>query len=150
MVIFNKDSLEESIRTKLIPALCGCPALSDNFRDLLSLPCRLGGLSIVDPTNLADAEYIASKEVTAPIVKSLLNHEGSYTFQTSADQQFAVADIKKERKRNYLSSIGDQLKLSLSPDLQRAMVLAQEKGASNWLITLPVEEIWFRPAQGCI
>ena len=85
--------LEESIRTKLIPALCGCPAPSDNLRELLALPCRLGGLGIIDPTNVADAEYTASKEFTAAIVKALLNHEGSYTFQTLADQQSAVADI---------------------------------------------------------
>ena len=148
MVLFSKDNRTHqplaptSVRTKLIPALCGCPAPSDNLRELLALPCRLGGLGIIDPTNVADAEYTASKEVTAPIVKALLNHEGSYTFQTLADQQSAVADIRK-RKRNYLSSIADQLKTSLPPDLQRAMVLAQEKGASNWLTTLPVEEFGF-------
>ena len=99
-------------------------------------------MGIIDPTNVADAEYTASKEVTAPIVKALLNHKGSYTFQTLADQQSAVADIRK-RKRNYLLSIADQLKTSLPPDLQRAMVLAQEKEASNWLTTLPVEEFGF-------
>ena len=34
--------LEDIIRTKFIPALCGGPAPNDTLRELLSLPCRLG------------------------------------------------------------------------------------------------------------
>ena len=123
---------------KFIPALCGGPAPNDKLRDLLALPCRLpGGLGLVNPTNMAEFEYSASTEVTAPIVQSVLSQEGVYTYETLADQLSAIADVKK-RKRSYLCSTASQLKLTLPPDLQRAMDLSQEKGASNWLTTLPV------------
>ena len=36
--------LEDIIRTKFIPTLCGRPAPNDELRELLALPCRLDGL----------------------------------------------------------------------------------------------------------
>lgn len=39
--------------------------------------------------------------------------------------------------------LGLGLGLALPPDLQKAMDLSQEMGASNWLTTLPVEEFGF-------
>ena len=42
----------------------------------------------------------------------------------------------------------DLLKGKLSPSLQRSMVLAQEKGASSWLTTLPIEEFGFALHKG--
>ena len=122
--------LEDIIRTKFIPALCGGPAPNDTLRELLSLPCRLGGLGLVNPTSRADFEYSASKGVTAPIVQSVLSHEGTYTYETLADQLSATANIK-ERKRSNLRSTANQLKSSLPPHLQRSMDLSQEKSASN-------------------
>ena len=139
--------LEDIIRAKFIPALCGGPAPNDTLRDLLALPCRLGGLDIVNPTNMAEFEYSASTEVTAPILQSVLSQEGVYTYETLADQLSAIADVKK-RKRSYLCSTASQLKSTLPPDLQRAMDLSQEKGASNWLTTLPVEEFGFHLHKG--
>ena len=59
----------------------------------------------------------------------------------------SVAEVKK-RKRDHQSSIACQLKDSLSPDLQRAVELAMEKGASNWLTVLPVEEFGFTLHKG--
>ena len=37
-----------------------------SLRDLLALPCCLGGMGIIDPTNIADSKFDASVEVTAP------------------------------------------------------------------------------------
>ena len=44
--------LETIIRSKLIPALTGQPPPSDEMRDLLALPTRLGGIAL---TNLTSA-----------------------------------------------------------------------------------------------
>ncbi len=81
-------------------------------------------------------------EITTPIVSSILSHEGGYTNETIADQLSAVTEVRK-RKRERLSSHTSELKSSLPPNLQRAMDLSQEKGASNWLTVLPVEEFGF-------
>ena len=37
---------------------------------------------------------------------------------------------------------------TLSPPLQQAMTLAQEKGASSWLTTLPINELGFALHKG--
>ena len=63
------------------------------------------------------------------------------------DQWSAVAEIKK-RKHDRLSSCAIDLKSLLPPDLQRAMDLSQEKGASNWLTVLPMEEFGFSLHKG--
>ena len=82
-------------------------------------------------------------------MQSVLSQEGVYTYETLADQLPAIADVKK-RKCSYLCSTASQLRLTLPPDLQRAMDLSQEKGASNWLTTLPVEEFGFHLHNGAL
>ena len=52
--------LEDAIRLKLIPALTGHGACSALERDVLSLPCRLGGLGIVNPVDIADSQFTAN------------------------------------------------------------------------------------------
>ena len=42
-VLYLLQPLEDVIRSKFIPALSGMPAPSEEVRDLLALPCRLGG-----------------------------------------------------------------------------------------------------------
>ena len=139
--------LEDIIKTKFLPALSGKPAPSDEMRDLFGLPCRLGGLGIVNPTRIAAAEYAASKDTTDPIVRSILYHNGNYTSEMLADQLSVLAEIKS-RNRSRLSSAAANLRSLLSPEFQRAMDLAQEKGASTWLTVLPVEEFGFSLHKG--
>ena len=101
----------------------------------------------MNPTSIADQEYSASKEVSFPTVNSILSQDGLYSYEALADQLSSVAEIKK-RKRS-LSSVASQLKVSLPPDLQRGM-LSEEKGASNWLTVLPVEEFGFFLHKGAL
>ena len=57
---------EDAIRLHLIPALTGFDACSPILRDLLALPCRLGGMGIANPIDIADSQFDASVKVTAP------------------------------------------------------------------------------------
>ena len=43
--------LEEAIRHQLIPAITGRSTMSDTERDVLALPCRLGGMGIINKVN---------------------------------------------------------------------------------------------------
>ena len=52
--------LEDCIRSQLIPALTGKAPPNDTDRELLALPARLGGLGIVNTTELSSLEYQAS------------------------------------------------------------------------------------------
>ena len=49
----NKDSLnqlEAALRHKFLPALTGRQAFSDVEREVLSLPARIGGIGVIDPS----------------------------------------------------------------------------------------------------
>ena len=60
--------LEDAIHLHLIPALTGYAACSPILRDLLSLPCRLGGMGTVNSMDIADSQFDASVHVTAPLI----------------------------------------------------------------------------------
>ncbi len=129
--------LENITRIKLLPALSGRVAPNDSERDLLALPARLGGIGVINPTTtLSDSAYSASKQISAPLYNLILNGSLDYT-------QFTAKLEVKKRKRELNATSADQLKSNLPPNLQRAMILSQEKGASNWLTVLPVSgRIW--------
>ena len=112
-----------------------------------ALPSRLGGIGLLNPTKLGNEAFAASIEVTRPIVKSILNQEGSYSQEVLSDQLTAAAETRK-KNRALQSATASDLKSDLTSDLQRAMDLAQEKGASNWLTVLPVEEFGFSLHKG--
>jgi len=55
---------------------------------------------------------------------------------------FRKQEIKQSKSVNF-STISKELLSELSPSLQKAVSLAQEKGASSWLTALPVQEHGF-------
>ena len=59
--------LEDAIRLKLIPSLTGHSACSAQEREILSLPCRLGGLGVVNPVDIADSQFTTSTRITASL-----------------------------------------------------------------------------------
>ena len=64
--------LEEVIRLKLIPLLTGRDDISDVERNLLALPCRLGGMGLVNPVAISDEQYTSSCNITRPLVSLIL------------------------------------------------------------------------------
>ena len=56
--------LEETIRSKFIPALTGGHICNNTERHLLSLPTRYGGLAIPIFYELADAEFESLRKIT--------------------------------------------------------------------------------------
>ena len=139
--------LKDIIRKKFIPAICGRPAPNDELRDLLALPCRLCGLGIPNPTCTASNEYSASKAIATPIVRSILIHErATHMRHMLINCLLWLRPGKTKRHRS--SSHINELQSSLPPELQKAMDLSQEKGASNWLTVLPVEEFGFSLHKG--
>ena len=68
------EPLERSIREKLLPALVG-RSLSDEERKIFSLPVKLGGMGIYDPTKTADNEFAASARITANLTDIICKQE---------------------------------------------------------------------------
>ena len=113
--------IETSIRTILLPKLTGQDAPNDVERRLFSLPARLGGLNITDPS---------SQQVTKPLVDLILSDDQSYPYEVLAEQIEVKCTIKARRRQMGLDA-AHVIRESLTPPLQLAMDLAQEKGASS-------------------
>ena len=147
----NKDHLlgplEEKIHQHFIPALTGQAPPNDTTCHLLALPPRLGGLGIINPTQLSQMEHPASVAVAAPLRDLILEQSLEYTFGTLEAQMNAKTEVRRLRQEK-LSSVAAQVRSDLPNSLQRSMDLAQEKGASSWLSALPREEFGYTLHKG--
>ena len=125
--------LENCIRLHLIPALTG-RSPSDVERSLLGLPPRLGGMGITNPTTTSTQEYTASSLCRS----ASLSESNCWSIPSTALRH------RQLRRRWFDGSTTTATRPMYHPSapaaLQRAMDLAQERGASSWLMSLPLKE----------
>ena len=128
---------------------------TDEFeRKLHSLPPRLGGLGITEPTTLKK-EYSYSVKVTAPIVdliKSKTDNAGSNgrlssTSTVVTEPRLLKREVVREKAKD-VQTEAQELSNQLTEPLKRAMLLAQERGASSWLTALPLQDQGFNLHKG--
>ena len=131
--------LEDAIRLQLLPSLTGHTACNTDERELFSLPCRLGGLGMGDPTKFCDSQFDASLQITAPL-KNLIISQAAHAHPP--DTRSIRAQVHQHRRE---ASKQRALKIrgSLTPQLQRAFDLNNEPGASSWLLALPLQDQGF-------
>ena len=130
--------LESTLRSRFLPALTGRTEPGDVERELLSLPARYGGLGIISPVEMADSEFEASQHLTSHLVGVLLQQiPNANTVLASYPAQQSKSQIMKKTEQQ-LKVKAESLREQLPVGSQRAMDLAQEKGASNWLAALPL------------
>ena len=55
--------LQDVLHQHFIPALTGRDSCSEVERELLALPCRLGGLNIPNPTTVCEFQFSVSKKL---------------------------------------------------------------------------------------
>lgn len=131
--------VEDIIRFELIPAICGKANISDDERRLFALPTRLGGLGIDILPDIANRLHQSSRRITEPLQRNILGAESN----ESGEIEEKMADLQrstKEENRRAVNEEADEISSHLSHTTRRGMELAQEKGASSWLTTLPIEE----------
>ena len=147
----NKDHLleplEQFIRSKLIPAWTGRAPPNDLERELFALPARLGGLGIVDLVGRSHKEFQASVSISAPLCHLIESQQSDYPWETMDAQTEAKLNVRKQRREESRSLVSN-IKSALSDSLKHAVELAQEKGASTWLTSLPLEEFGFSLHKG--
>ena len=141
------QSLERVIRQQFLPSLTGQIAFSDDDRDLFALPVRLGGLGIPDPCQQSKTNNSTSEKITAPLVALILQQSHAYTPEAKA-KQLRTRRISRTERKQRESLAATELKDRLPGDLQRALTVSSEKGASSWLSTLPIEEHGFALHKG--
>ena len=125
-----------------IPSLTGMDPLSPLDRDWISLPCRLGSLSLPDPRKSSFFLYTSSLHLCTPLIKNL--HQQSDTF--SYEDQLQQIDLRKQNSIEQEKLWQDWANIvfeRLSLDRQRLMELTCEKGASSWLTAIPLEDHGF-------
>ena len=133
--------LEKVVRQQFIPALTGQTAFSDEMRSLLALPCRLGGLNIIDRTQMADWHYQTSERITAPLAAEIVNQQPSYSVDKKEIQNTRKASMS-EKETAHKSTL-NKLKSDASLSLRRTIELAGEKEASSLLTVLPIQHHGF-------
>ena len=114
--------LEDAICLHLIPALTGFDTCSPILRDLLALPCRLGGMGIANPIDIADSQFDASVKVTAPLKHLIMDQ--SLT-ASPPDVHSIKADVHSYH-RSVVKARAQQVYAKLSQPLQRPMDLNSE------------------------
>ena len=130
--------LEETIQQHLIPALTGRPPCSREERDLLALPVRLGGMGITNPVSTSHRNFEASTRLTSPLVATIATQDQDRLVDISEVLE-AKASIRRSN-REYQAQQAESVRGQLSPQLNRLVELAMEKGASSWLSVLPLDD----------
>ena len=67
--------LEDAITNKLLPAITGNSTLTRHERQILSLPCRLGGLGIENPAAISDQHYLDSLHANEPLTDTIFEQQ---------------------------------------------------------------------------
>ena len=139
--------VENAIRQRFLPSLTGQNAFNDADRDLEALPVRFGGLGIIDPCRQSTTNNNASEKITAPLVALILQQSHTYSSETKAEQLRARKDTRTLCRQQEAKAAAE-LKDKLPSNLQKALTVSAEKGASSWLSTLPIEEHGFTLHKG--
>ena len=129
---------EKIINEKLIPALFDDIAALEEFRKLLALPWKLGGMSMIDPTENANDEYKNSKEPTSQLTNSIKQQEHRYTVSDENIKNCLYLKRNTWKKHfNIFTSLPEQIS-SKNKKLNDA---TQEEGISSWLTALPIKQL---------
>jgi hypothetical protein len=114
------------------------------LRDVVALPAKFGGLSIFDPTRIADNEYEYSTIATEPLVKLILEQAPVFELSSTTDlygllkaAKAIVSSNKTERSKAQQSTIMED------PEIRSILKHQIDKGASLWLTTLPIANLGF-------
>ena len=103
--------LEDAIHQFLIPAMSGRNPCLELERELLSLPCRLGGMNIPNPTKYSKAQYSGSRWISASLASMIEQQSNDFCI---LNLQSAKSDIRR-LKQQHLSSVADSVKSRLDP-----------------------------------
>ena len=80
--------------------------------------------------------------ISAPLTNLISAQQDDYSYECIAAQLGAKAEVRNSRRRD-VGDAASELRTRLPACLQRAVDLAQERGASSWLTALPIQEFGF-------
>jgi hypothetical protein len=113
--------------------------ISDEFRNILSLPARLGGLSIDDTTKDVVTKHLDSMELTRCLQDAIRAGGGQF----DKEEVKKAGKVIKARRAVVLQLRAKEMQGTAGPRLRRALVVAEDKGASAIFSARPLEEYGF-------
>ena len=123
------EPLQRAITEVLIPAITD-HAITEAERELLALPVHVGGLGLIDQARASLKEYEASVRVTGPLVRRIVEQ----VHQTPDASEIRTLEISaRKEKDECMDERLERVKTSLPTGNKRAVELATETRASNWL-----------------
>ena len=137
----NIRPLDEYLTNHFIPAITEGHILSDADRKLISLPVRLGGLGIPIYQEISTCEYEFSRKGTSLLTPRIVAQEQTYVIDKGNEKKIE-SEIRKARDEDHKSKL-DNLRSNMTLMQKRANDLAQMKGASAWLTSLPLKDEGF-------
>ena len=133
--------MEEKIKEQLIPAIIGRD-ISNELRNVFSLPARLGGLGFLDPSEEADFEYSNSTSVNNQLIDAIINQSQVGDIDMKQQQNIKI-EIKRKRN-DRVTERRRIVNFTKDDKFNKLLNLASEKGASSWLTSLPLKDYGFR------
>ena len=133
--------MEDVIKNNLIPALIG-RQVSTTERRLLALPTRYGGLGIQNPTQTADIEYNASTFITEELT-NLIYHQSQTVSDLKVDAIRKKKSFMESEKNKRFQMELDDILVQVDPLTARSIQTAKQKGASAWLVALPIKKLGY-------
>ena len=103
----------------------------------MALPVRW---DVINPSDSADAEYSTTIRVSAPLVSKI--EAQSHETPEEAEVQRLVYATRKEKDDGLREAL-KEVKAMFPDKTQRAVDLTCEKGASKWLIVIPLKDMDF-------
>ena len=89
-------TIEETSRSRFVPAIAGSHICSDAERALLALPVKFGGLGLQKLCEVANTELLNSKEVTRELYENVVTQ--SKGFQNDSEKTKTIKNKLQRRK----------------------------------------------------
>ena len=132
------EKLDQAVDTKFILTLTDGHFCEEMERKLLSLPVKYGGMGIVIFCDIAENEYDNSIALTASLIKLQLEQSTIYNVNRE-EIKMLKTNIKLEKLQQNTQKL-NVIQCSLSDENLKVNNTHQEKGASIWLLTLPLKD----------
>ena len=109
--------LERAVADMLIPSITGHTCTLEE-RDLLALPVRMGGLGLINHSQVATFEYEASVKVTKPLIQQIVSQ-----YQTLPDlaETRTLQHSARKEKDDCLNEKLEEVKRSLPAKTNREL-----------------------------
>ena len=109
---------------------------------MFALPTRLGGLRFEVLPEVAERLYSTARKVIEPLKNFIRSKEETNEAQIDAEQGRLAKSVQFENKEEQERK-AEAVRKEVSANKRKAFSLAEQKGSSSWLHTLPVAEHGF-------